>query len=485
MADGFPVRTQRSKPVADGFPVRTQRTKTVADGFPVRNNIKNMTKERRTMIQRRKKQRSGEAIKALLLVLLAAVAASCDRRELYVTGDDYYSLRLNVDWSDYSDNPDGMTTWFFPLDRDNPTDDPEQMTNNDRKPYQNTTANVTRENLYLPSGRYQGVVINYSPQEYGRQDFHDMENIHEARVEMAPGDVQAETFTLPGKFVTIESQNAAREKLFGESAIVRADLQKPNKLFGGYYEASEQPEPIAADTLHNRTLNSGSIYGDYIPYEQRNSYQKEITVNELNSKPHNLVWTTTVRVYIEKGFQNLWQVKGTLSGLASGHYLARHTNTDKSSIIILDEWKREGTAGDDGWITCTISCFGLCPTSINSEAAEYHPSEKSGKSIFDGRLCDIDAFFSKVCLKESLRLNLVFILRDQKSTVAKNYGIGNAVVSYADQMYIETKVSKDYLAGDKEDPIILPDVTPYEDPAAGFGADVTPWADGGTADETM
>ncbi len=420
-----------------------------------------------------------------LLVLLATMAASCDRRDLYVSGEGYQSLELNVDWTDYGETPGGMTTWFFPLDKGNPTTDPEQMTNNDHKPYQNTTANVTKESLYLPSSRYQGVVIDYSPAEYGHQEFRDMDNIHEARVVMADGTTQADNFTLPGKFISVTDQTAAREKLFGESAIVKSAQQKPVQAASNYYLVNDQPEPIAADTLHNRQLTSGSAYGDYIPYKERDTFQKDITVQKISSKPHSLVWTATIRVFIEKGYQNMWQVRGSLCGLANGHYLARHVNTDLASIILLDEWQRDYGAGDSGWITTTVTCFGLCPTSVDESTAEYHPSEHSGKSISDGRLCDIDAYHSKVCLKNGMRLNLVFVLRDQKTTESRNYGIGQTVITYDDQLVMEMKLDKDFYKDGIDNPIVLPDVTPYEDSAAGFGADVTPWQDGGTAEETM
>ena len=60
----------------------------------------------------------------ILLVILAATAvfiilmlAGCERRELYVYGDEFHSVELEVDWRKYADrDPDGMTVWFYPLD---------------------------------------------------------------------------------------------------------------------------------------------------------------------------------------------------------------------------------------------------------------------------------------------------------------------------------------------------------------------------------
>ena len=89
------------------------------------------------------------------LLLLLAVTTSCERRELYVYGDEYRSVELNVDWRKYSQtDPDGMTAWFYPLNTEQ------------NKPYRITTANVRRHELYLPGGLYRGMVIDYSPEEH-------------------------------------------------------------------------------------------------------------------------------------------------------------------------------------------------------------------------------------------------------------------------------------------------------------------------------
>ncbi len=443
-----------------------------------------MTKKGTTTRHLLKQGTTGTAI-AALTVLLAIIVVSCERRDLFVSGEGYFSLLLNVDWSDYdSKDPDGMTVWFFPLDKDNPTDDPKQMTNRDGKPYTNTTANVTRQNLYLPNGRYQGVVINYSPSEYSKQTFEDMHSIHDARVQLVPSSTQGESFLLPGALVSEEQHQKARTTLFGETAVNTNSQQLPPQLHSGYYQLSDQPEAIAADTLNNRNVNSGSAYDDYIPYEERNSYQKTITVNELNMLPHSLVWHVTLRIWIEKGLDNFWQARATLSGLADGHYLARHENTDRPCIIALDEWSREYTAQGQGWITCTIACFGLRPSTVNNKS-EYYSSDKKGKSLFDGKICDWEGHYKHVCLPEGLRLNLIMILRDQKTTTSQHFNIGRAISTYDDQLYIEATLDKDYFDENVSPYIDLPEVPPYNSGATGFDAEVSPWEDGGTADETM
>ena len=68
-----------------------------------------------------------DSIAAILLsfALFAAVLAivflfsSCERRELYVFGDELHNVYLDVDWSDYvpghpETKPDNMSVWFYP-----------------------------------------------------------------------------------------------------------------------------------------------------------------------------------------------------------------------------------------------------------------------------------------------------------------------------------------------------------------------------------
>ncbi len=427
------------------------------------------------------------ALLTLLLIGILFATSSCERRELYVSGEGFFSLLLNVDWSDYDEEsePDGMTVWFYPLDASNPTDDAEKMTNNDHDPFKTITANVRKETIYVPNGRYQAVVINYSPDEYSEQEFFDMNSIHDARVVSRADVTQPMDIAMPGALISDSSQTAARNALYGDAAWGKAIHQRSKMVEGGYYQLASKPESMASDTLHNRLINSGTDYGDYIPYLERDTYQKKITVNELNSKPHSLIWYVTLRVYIKSGIDNLWQTRASLSGLADGHYLARHVNTDTPTLIAIDDWKKEANVAGDGYIYASFACFGLCPSTISSEA-EYHPSEEKGKSRYDGRHCDIGAHFSKVCKPETVQLNLLFILRDQKTIVYHDFDVSSTINNYGEQLVIDVDLDEEFFkGGGGGGGIDFPEVVPYKGNTTGFDADVTPWEDGGTADTNM
>lgn len=409
------------------------------------------------------------ALSALLLVLTGC------RRELFVYGDEFYSVVLDVDWRDFDEkDPDGMTVWFYRLDQPG------------TKPYRTVTASVRHQNLYLPNGRYQGVVVSYSPEEYSRQQFLDMDNVEQARVETTPASYQPGEQRTPGVNVTAADDWRVKEALYGEPAW-NAQQQNRPPIDSLLYIVANHPEAIGADTIDKRPINSGTAFGDYIPYKDREEYQSSISVQSIQTIPHTLVWNMRVRVYIRKGFNSLWVTQGSITGLSDGHYLPRHVNSDNACLMTLDDWRAERTGEDQGWVSTTLTTFGLRPSSIHPYA-DYHPSTTIGKSLYDGEECDIQAYYTDVCNAEELRLNLAFILRDQHTVVTYHFNVGEAVVSYDDQLVLRVELGEEFFDINgtdpgKPDPIDLPDVEAYG--GAGFDATVTPWEDGGTADETM
>jgi len=415
------------------------------------------------------------AVRLASLSLLLLVLASC-RRDLYVYGDEFYSVTLDVDWRDFDDtDPDGMTTWFYNLDQPG------------TKPYRTTTASVRHTELYLPNGRYQGVVVSYSPDEYSRQQFLDMDIIEQARVEATPASYQPSEQRTPGVSVTDADDWKVKVALYGDSAWNDHQQNRPALGDSMLYIVANQPEAIGADTIDSRPINSGTAFGDYIPYDKRDEYQSSINVQRMEALPHTLVWDLRVRVHIKEGFNSLWTTMGSISGLCDGHYLPQHVNSDNACLLAIDEWQSERTGENEGWVNAKLTTFGLRPSTIHPYA-DYHPSTATGKSRYDGEECDIQAYYTDVCDAEDLQLNLAFILRDQHTTLTYHFNVGEAVVSFDDQLVLRVELGEEFFDenGDddgKPDPIVLPDVDAYE--GAGFGADVTPWEDGGTADTTM
>ena len=120
---------------------------------------------------------------ALSLLVLLVLMMGC-RRDLWVYQDNYKSVELDIDWRNYfrewgihpyvdpAEDPAGMTVWFFPRDG--------------RKSMSYTTSQVRQFEAYLSKGDYDGMVIDYSPAEYGRQEFVGMEYANTAKVQATP-----------------------------------------------------------------------------------------------------------------------------------------------------------------------------------------------------------------------------------------------------------------------------------------------------------
>lgn len=356
----------------------------------------------------------------LVAVLVTVLLASCERRELYVYGDEFHSVELEVDWRQYVDtDPDGMTVWFYPLD------DPAHA------PYRSTTANVRRHGIYLPSGHYTGIVIDYSPNEYSRQQFLDMDSLTGARVEAVPALWQPDSLTVAGEGVPAGLNDEVNRVLFGESAwtALMAD-RPPLRDSTGLYTVASQPERMGLDTLVNRYVDGG-IYGDYIPWRERETYQSSLKVTTLYAEPLPIVWTLHVRIWIRSGFNYLWQTPASVTGLADGHYLPLDVNTARPCLHSIDGWDYVRTGDNTGYIETSISTFGLCST-------------------FTGDPAD-------------LRLNVQFVLRDHATVVGRCFDVGDCVEIYERRLLLDLEL----------DQVNLPYVDAYN--GAGFDAEVTPW----------
>lgn len=399
---------------------------------------------------------SGLAILLVEMVgfaVMSLLLGSCERRELYVYGDEFHSVELEVDWRQYlSTDPDGMTVWFYPEDT------------NRIQPYRSTTASVRHHDIYLPGGYYDGVVVDYSPEEYSRQEFLDMDLMQAARVEATPATYQPDSLTVAGEGVAKHLSAIVNQELFGADAWSGAHAERSafNEASGLYVVAS-QPEPMGLDTLQRKHVDAGR-YGDYIPYKQRQHYQDSIKITTLYAEPTSIIWKLRIRVWIQSGYNYLWQTPASLSGLSNGHLLALHENTNSPSLIQISDWEGERTGQNSGYLSATITTFGLRPQSM-LPGKEYHEAEQS-------------SYYTDVCNQDELRLNLSFLLRDHATLLHYHFDVGNCVVSYDQQLVLRLELGPDYFWPQNPNgpqPISLPQVDAYN--GTGFGADVTPWED--------
>ncbi len=388
---------------------------------------------------------------SIIAASLTGLLVGCERRDLFVYGDEFHSVELDVDWQQYnaSHDPDGMTVWFYPLD------------NSGRPPYRTTTANVRHQDLYLPAGVYQGVVIDYSPEEFSHQVFSGLDSVATARVESRPAAYQPDSLTIAGEGVPRGLSATVNEQLYGEMAWTYLHTTRsPYNDDTGLYTVVDQPETMALDTLDRKTIQAGA-YADYIPFDERDSYQSTITVQKLTSQPTNAIWQLRVRIRIREGYNYMWQQVASISGLAGGHLLASNVNTEQACLMTTSNWEMQRTGSNEGYIAATVNTFGLRPSSILPDAQHHIDSRSSDDDEENDHWWD---YLTDACLPEELRLNLTFVLRDHATTLNYHFDVGDCIDIYDHQLVLSIDLDPD---------ITLPYVDAYS--GAGFGADVTPW----------
>ena len=375
--------------------------------------------------------------------MVAASLGAC-RRPLYVAGDEFYSVVLNTDWRQYqSSDPGGKTAWFYPIDKD-------------ERCYRTTTANVRRAEIFLPSGRYNGVIIDYSPEEYGKQEFLGMEYANTALVKATPASYQPDS----------------EPELYGPAAF--HTTIEPVIKETGLSQIANEPEMMGLDTLSNKQVFGGD-YGYYIPYEERDTYQAVFNVQEFFAYPVCPLWRLRIRIYV-KGIDYLWQASGSVAGLANGRYLALNHNSDIPCLIDIPEWEKQRTGDNEGYVAATITTFGL----LNGQKPNtlYEPfTQEELAARQPAVIADWNGASNMV--PNNIRINFKFILRDRATVLYYHFDAGDYVTSYDKQQVLRIDLGK----GVRPD---LPDL-PYVDAYGStmFDAEVVPWVDGPDVDVIM
>ena len=399
---------------------------------------------------------------SIFLSLLAVILTSCERRELYVYGDEFRSVYLDVDWSNYTGHrPDGMTAWFFPGD-------------GEESPQRHTTAEVSHYGLYLSGGRWQGVLVDYSPEEYTRQTFLGMDRLSTARVEAT--DLSEQPVNIDTLIVHNDSLKELLDgvdtqiyrRLYGDSCW-QYQLPQRNPATG-YYVVSNQPEYMVLDTLKDMDVDRGE-FGDYIPWKRVNDYQSTIIEKGFFAKPEPVPQRMRIRVFV-RGIQYLWQMKASLAGLSNGYYLGRQECTDTPCVVELDDWKMEFINDSLGYVYTTFDTFGIRPSTVNRRV----PLFGDGAYYGYGHASDTwdfaytraveeterqDTVYWVDAEPEELRLNLRFILRDRGTVMHYSFDVGDQVLEYEgrhllrvdlDTRFFGTSYGQKGEKGDKGDP---------------------------------
>ena len=372
--------------------------------------------------------------------VLAAVAAGvlllagCARRELWVYQDYFKNILLRIDWRSYdrdkqlyphTPDPLGMTVWFYPTDG--------------RSSYRFTTSEVNRYEVYMSQGDYDVLVIDKSPEEYLMQEFLGMDYANTAKVQATASPYQG-----------VVSANDLEDEtlIFGDAAYAKQLMSKQST---GLWTISNIPESIASD-VERITVTSGK-YANYIPFEERDTYQSTLTQQEFLMTPLLIPWHMRVRIPI-RGIYYLRSVTGSIAGMADGYYLVEeHTSDDPCIHTLKEDWQVYVTGDNVGYIAFTFDTWGM----RNQLWAQYD---------------DFTRPFRVEAPKDEVRLNIRCLLRDRKTIVYFHFDVGDLVWVYGNEYALSVDL-RDVLEGDD-----IPEL-PYVDAVNGIDFDgfVVPWED--------
>lgn len=377
-----------------------------------------------------------EGLTALCLLALVLMTFTGCRRDLYVFADNDKQIELITDWSLTAQKPGGMTWWFI---------------RNDHSGYNRheTTAQVSHSWVGIAKGQYTGFVFDYSPAEYTHLGFVDM--------------TEPETALMLLKASV--DQPAVEDDLFGAEGVpaTMTDIALSG-TDNGMYLVSAVPENINIDTLKNVDIKTGSD-GDYVPYEDRDSYQGSTTTQTLYARPQLGVWKLRVVVHVN-GINRLYGIRGSIAGLADGCWLESMRPTSSRCLHSLDSWKV--TVVDSvGYVTAEQNCMGL-PDADMPASPLYARGGVQQPPTGD------DAVYDKL-----LRLNLRFLMRDRQTIVDYHYDLDDAEVKVID----EERIIVVTISGRHPNYPNLPFVN--SDGSAGFDASVSEWEYGGRSDTTF
>jgi hypothetical protein len=315
-----------------------------------------------------------------------------NRRELADNRKEVTEIMVHVDWNKYADgNPTGMSVYTYGQDGDNERD---------------VSNNVDSMLLDRPMGQYRLLVFNLSTDEFGSMDFHDMDNIDSARAMLTP---------------VTQRQNRTWDK-------------------GVTYQREPEALYTAVDTL-DFSEQSARV-------TKRSTLMTDTWRYDAWEQPKPAITRLIIRVRIE-AIRNLKSVEGSISGFSSGYYFGRNCGTDSTGTHLLDSWKVtvDSVGAANGYITTTISTFGLPPKSVH----------QANENVLKLAITLADNTIRVYTLDVG---NQFVVLPDDE---------GGSGLSY--QMTLYGKLAD----------ITLPTVKPSEE-GSGFDAEVDDWDNGGNYD---
>lgn len=264
---------------------------------------------------------------ATVLLLLAAVFASCERRPLEYISSLTVKVIVKCIWEvnayPEGERPTGITLYIF----------------KDGIFYNSvTTSNIDSCEVMLEKGHYSMYMISQSEEEYGTMDFEDMSDFSRARSILEPGTAQWATR--------------------GPDEIV---VQDPEVLMAGVAQEFDITEEMAVE--YQSTYKTWTDKKDQMGDEQEISSLEErvqyLTVR-VPITPYDVVSQFWVTIYVGNA-DMLQSMRASISGMARTFDLTLDVTDYEKATQVIRYWSlnMDKTTEHIGHVDGLITTFGL------------------------------------------------------------------------------------------------------------------------------
>ncbi len=255
---------------------------------------------------------------------------SCDRRDLTYMNISTVEILLNVDWSDMSEAPTGMSIYCYPDNGGSPTVKILNLSAAEQAAMYSSTT------LKLGAGSYKILIFNQTPSELSSTiGFSGMDSYETAEVY---------AMTTTSKWYTSKSEETL--------------VESPDELAAATDHSVEIPES-AIDEIYGLTqqyYDTGIEVGYYMTVEVA---------------PKVVIRTTRVTIEIDQ-IDSYSDARSTLYGMATGYNFSTQKSHSSYVTHLLESWSKTVYEGDgtQGAIVAYFTCFGLPETTTATRVVD-------------------------------------------------------------------------------------------------------------------
>ncbi len=356
--------------------------------------------------------------KILYIICVCLVTISCERRTLTYSYNPTVEVVVNVDWSDMSVAPEGLSIYCYPETGESPTIKIVNLTSDEQAAMASSTT------INLGVGEYKFLVFNQTPSEFSSINFSGMSSYESA--EVYASNTTSRWYVSKSEETLVVDPDELAAATYHSVEITQEAIDEVLGLREKYIDTDEQIEPYATIDLAAAVV----------------------------------IKTTRVTVKLN-GINNLSSVRATLYGMATGYNFSTQTSHSDYATHLLESWSIAKYAEDvtKGEIVAYFTCFGIPGTTTETRVLD---SSWGGTMHLEMLLVDLSTI-----------TETDHVLHD-KTTLMYDDVINKSDEDDSTTQYDDSDVD---ISVDVDDDITLDDVMPEGGSSGGFDASVGNWED--------